>query len=182
MSVVAVTRSRLAVIRDLSINDSDLAFDELASHLARQFDDIYYLTPRRFEKLVEGVYRNHGYEVILTKQSRDGGCDLILMKNGDEKAAIVECKRYIKSRKVDVYTARQILGVAFLDGYSGAKIVTTSYFTSPAQAVVQKLKNDNSSIMLELVDADFLLSELRAFNKALPKPSLKSLMTHTAKK
>lgn len=176
LSYIAVTRSRVAVLRELDINDGQLVFAELATHLTRKFSDIHALHPRKFEELVRDIYKGIGYEVTLTQQSRDGGCDLILLDKTGGPPAIVECKRYAASNKVDVCTVRKLLGVAVLEGYQSAKIVTSSYFTSPAQGTIEKLKERNSSITLELVDADRLLSQLEIFRIGLPDPSLRGLV------
>lgn len=179
MSEVFVTRSKFSVIKQLGINDSDLAFDELSTYLSKNYNSIYYLTPKRFEQLVASIYINQGYKIILTKQSRDGGHDIILLGSNGNKMAIVECKRYAEKNKVNVSTVRSILGVGLIEKVSDVRIVTSSYFTKPAHRIQDKLKEENSSIQLSLMDADDLIKELGVFTTDLPNPSLSKLKRFT---
>jgi len=97
-------------LREFDINDPSLLVRELCSHLSKRFSDICQLSPRLFEEAVCEVYKQAGWRVTLTAQSRDGGVDLYcLSKNGDERC-IVECKRYITNRSVGMLSLIVSLG------------------------------------------------------------------------
>jgi hypothetical protein len=82
----------MAALREFDINDSELAIPEVKSHLAKKYSDVYSLESRRFEEVIADIYSSLGYEVLLTKQTRDGGADLICLAKRSGELCIVECK------------------------------------------------------------------------------------------
>lgn len=137
---VGYTPTLAAALLRFDINDSQLAIPELCSHLAKRFSDIYRLAPRRFEELVGDVYRCLGWEVSLTKQSRDGGVDLVCLKKSAGEECLLECKRYRSGNRVGVATIDRLLGASFhfqsssvrLSTLRAVHLVTSSGFTRPA--------------------------------------------------
>ena len=90
---------------------------------------------RKFEEVIAELFRYHGYEVSLTKQTRDGGFDMILQKTLDDGRpfkAIVECKKRSK-KKIDVNIIRCFSAVAYREGIRDGIIVTTSFFSPDAE-------------------------------------------------
>jgi restriction endonuclease len=150
-----------AILRDFDINDRELAINELASHVSRRFEDVYSLSPRRFEELVASIYSNLGWKVELTKQTRDGGADLVCLKRGSDETCIVECKRYSRTRKVGIGSVDRLIGAAFRIGTNSAHLVTTSSFSSPAkQGRIEILEQ---GFDLDLIDGCELLKTINAF-------------------
>ena len=175
----AIVRRTLtaSLLKELSINDAELGLDELGSHLKRAFADSYSLAPRRFEELVEDIYKGMGYGTRLTKCTRDGGLDIVLLENSDGDQIIVECKRWAKDRKVTVDVVRQMVGVQVLRKANRARIVTTSHFTKDAEAEVA-LAAQVGGFEIDLVDADALLKELELYNTELPPQSTRDLLAN----
>ncbi len=163
-----------ATLRELAVNDSAVAFDELGAHLARRFNDTYLLTPRRFEEVVADVYRQSGYFARLTQQTRDGGYDVMLMEHSSGTQTIVECKRYARTCRVSVGTVRELLGVQLALAVPRAAVVTSGYFTEPALQIAKQVNEGNSAYSLELVDADRLIDALGVYNTRLPPLRLDS--------
>lgn len=94
------------------------------------------LSWRDFEQLVSEAYRRRGYAVEETGQGgADGGIDLVLRRDG--QTTLVQCKHW-KSRKVDVATVREQLGLVTHHLAAGAIVVTTGDFTSEARAFAAK--------------------------------------------
>jgi restriction system protein len=94
------------------------------------------LSWREFEQLVSEAYRRQGYAVEETGQGgADGGIDLVLRRDG--QTTLVQCKHW-KSRKVDVATVREQLGLVTHHRAAGAIVVTTGEFTSEARAFASK--------------------------------------------
>jgi HJR/Mrr/RecB family endonuclease len=153
----------------LSVNDSRLHLDELGSHLRRRYSDVYALDWHVFERLVADVYRNSGYYARLTKKTRDGGFDVVLLEKGGQEKTLVEVKRYAKTRKVGIDVVDRVLGVQLRSGVPRAKIVTSSTFSSGAVGAAAEAAR-TSSYQLELVDADGLLKALEVYNTNLPAP------------
>lgn len=159
---------RVSILKELAISDSELSLGELGTHLRRRVADVYSIEPRRFEELVADVFAQQGYSVRLTQQTRDGGYDIVLLERSGGQQAIVECKRYARTRKVGVGTVRQVLGVQLRLDVRKAKIVTTSYFSDPAMDEARQGAHVVSGYDLELVDLDRLVRELDVYNTALP--------------
>jgi hypothetical protein len=77
------------------LNDTEVALAELGSHLKTHVSDLYRLSWRRFEELIEDIFKRFGFRTVLTQQSRDGGADVVLLRDDSQEAhAIVECKKY----------------------------------------------------------------------------------------
>ncbi len=113
---------------------------------------------RVFEQVVAEVFRGFGYEVVLTKRTRDGGKDIIalLRQNGNEiEKLLIECKHW--NDKVGVEAVRNLIGVAVSEQHlpTGVILATTSKFTPDAQ----KLKiNPTIAISLDLKDYEEILN------------------------
>lgn len=163
----SVHRFYCSTLRQFEINDSALTLQELGSHLRRRFRDVYSLSPRRFELLIADAFRNQGFEVRLTKTTRDGGYDLHLLESSSGTQVLVECKRYRKDRKVGVAPVRQLLGVQVREGVRRATLITTSGFTTGAKEESLQARN-TSGFSIQLMDADDILRALSVYNALLP--------------
>lgn len=76
-----------------------------------------------------------GFEVELSKQTRDNGYDILALKNVIGLSPVkylVECKRYAEKRKVGVELIRSFKEVLQTENANKGIIATTSYFTKPA--------------------------------------------------
>jgi hypothetical protein len=151
-----------AGLREFEINDGRLAIKEVVSHVSKRSEDIYTLTPRKFEEVVASVYSSIGWRAELTKQTRDGGVDIICMKNSSGENCIIECKRYSRSRKVGIEAVDRLVGAAFRTSTKSAHLVTTSSFSTPA--VKAKKQAAEQGLELELVDGCDLLKLVGAFS------------------
>jgi len=166
-----VTLWRVAQLKTLEINSSELGLGELGSYLRRNVSDIYALAPRRFESLVADIFRNLGYHAQLTKETRDGGYD-ILLSDTEGNQILVECKRYAQHRRVCVSTVRELLGVQLCKGVRFGKLVTTTVFTEPARTAALEVNRGETGFHLDLVDLEDLTRHLSVYNVALPPQEL----------
>jgi restriction endonuclease len=165
---IKASRYQTDVLRQFGINDKDLLIGEVATHLVKHFSDVEMLAPRRFEELIEAVFKQVGYRTRLTQATRDGGYDISLLETATGEQAIVECKRYRKDRKVSVGIVRDLIGVQLIEGINKAYLVTTSDFTKAASDAAERLSVRKSGYDLDLVDGDRLLSLLKVYNEELP--------------
>ncbi len=96
--------------------------------------DIYNLNPRQFEEMVAELMINRGYEVDLTKVTRDGGKDLIVANHTDLGNFIyyVECKRYAPNNPIGVNLVRELAGTIYADRVTAGIMITSSYFSPDA--------------------------------------------------
>ena len=77
-----------------------------------------------FEHEVADVFRKLGYLTKVTKQSSDGGVDIILSKNG--QTSYVQCKHYAPTTPVHVHEIREFFGVCMRSRYNGYFVHTSS--------------------------------------------------------
>jgi len=101
---------------------------------------IYRIHDRDFEKLIAELLRSQQFEVELTKQTRDGGYDILAVKNlaNFPLRFLVECKRFAKNRPVGVNIIRSFSSVVQTYDANKGIIFTTSYFTKDAVQYGQK--------------------------------------------
>lgn len=112
-----------------------LANDQLIEHLSRQPSDLHKLAPRKFEELIAELLENMGWEVSLTKKTRDGGRDILAFLNTGigRFLCLVEAKRYAPERPVGVELVRSLYGTLCDEQANSALLVTTSYFSPDAR-------------------------------------------------
>ncbi len=154
-------------LQQFTISDQRLTLAELGTHLRRRFSDVYALSPRRFEELIEDVFRNSGFRTRLTATSRDDGVDIYLLDKDGDQSTIIEVKRYAQQRKVGLAVVDRLIGVQLRKGIHKAMLVTSSDFTEPARGAAHRLA-EQSRFSLELIDASRLLSLLGVYNEMLP--------------
>lgn len=117
-------------------------------------DAIYRLSPREFEELVAELFRQQGFNIELTPETRDGGCDVIATKNigGLPFMLLIECKKYAFEHPVGVTLIRSLLGVQGDRKANKAVLVTTSKFTKPAREFAERQQH-----LISLMDINDLL-------------------------
>lgn len=127
----------------LPVNDSVLKF------LSENPEEFYKLKPREFEEVMAEIYNRLGYDVELTKKTRDGGKDIILRKSDlvGDYIYYVECKQFSPNIAVGIGIVKEFLGTIVSDKPNGGIIATTSFFSRDAQQFVQEEKL-NSQIQL----------------------------------
>ena len=77
-------------------------------YIAQEPMSMYELSPREFEKIIAELFKKLGYEVELTKQTRDGGVDIYIAEKTDlgKFLFLVECKHYAPNRPVGIEVIR----------------------------------------------------------------------------
>ena len=114
--------------------------DKLMKEIARHPKVLLKVERRQFERLIAELFSGFGYDVELTKQTRDGGKDIVAVKKVDsiQLKYLIECKRPDPGNLVAVTTVRELLGVKEDDPASKALIVTTTDFTADAKALMNR--------------------------------------------
>lgn len=92
------------------------------------------LSPRKFEEFMASLFRSLGYDVELTCPTRDGGADLLCLKNVDgiPFRLAVELKRYSEKNKITAELVRSFVGANQQFQADKMIYVTTSSYTRPA--------------------------------------------------
>lgn len=98
--------------------------------------DIFRLSPRRYEELIAELLDDMGYEVTLTKATRDGGKDILASMKTEcgDFLCLVEAKRYRQDRKIGVSLVRELYGTLCDFNATSGMLVTTSSYSPDAQA------------------------------------------------
>lgn len=101
----------------------------------RMVDD---LSSREFEFIVAAIFARSGYDVVVTQESRDGGCDVIATRQtgGVTERILVECK--LHRSRVGVAVARGVLGILEANHATKGCIVSTADFTKDARKIATK--------------------------------------------
>lgn len=118
------------IITSLSLSVSDMI-----AELAKNPQHLYQISPRNFEEIIAHIFSRNGFSVELTKQSRDGGRDIIAVKSdlGIPSKYLIECKRYAHDNPVSVELVRSLYGVQMQEGANKSVLATTSRFTMDAK-------------------------------------------------
>ena len=110
------------------------SFSNLAENVRRDKSHLLNLSPRQFEEFMAHLFSNIGFEVELTQQTRDGGADIICVRNlsGIPFRLAVELKRYREDRPISVNLIRSFVGANAQFNANRLVFVTTSNYTRPA--------------------------------------------------
>jgi restriction system protein len=139
------------------------ANEAMVQALKRQPEDIFKLSPRKYEELVTELLHDMGYEVELTPATRDGGKDILAYFKTEcgTFLCLVEAKRYRADRKIGVELVRTLYGILCDYQANSAMMVTTSSFSRDARMFGSK-----HQYQLALRDYADLTSWLRNYGKS----------------
>lgn len=119
--------------------NSKIFFPEIENELIEYFyknpEKLYSIHPRKFEEFVAAIFKNNGFEVELTPETRDGGFDILAIQKSSllgESKYLIECKRYAPENKVGIGIVQRMLGVVESSKANKGIIATTSSFTRDA--------------------------------------------------
>ena len=114
--------------------------NKLIKSLQKQPSDLRQLDPRTFEKLLADLLVDLGWEVELTKATRDGGADILAYMNTElgRFLCLVEAKHYREDRKVGVELVRTLYGTLCDAQANSAMLITSSSFTKDARDFQRK--------------------------------------------
>lgn len=119
------------------------------------------LSHRDFEKLIAEIFDGLGYEVELTKRTRDGGRDIIAIRQAEVHVRfLIECKHPDKLKTIGVRPVRELLGVKADNQAGKAILATTAFFSKDAQLIFERNRWE-----LEGRDRDGVLDWIARYNK-----------------
>ncbi len=112
---------------------------------------LYSLTSRKFEEVIAELLHSQGLIVELTKQTKDGGYDILAIQNQGLSPIkyLVECKKYAKKNAVGVEIIRAFSYIVKDEDANKGIIVTTSYFSPDAVK-----KREKNPYLLDFRDKD----------------------------
>jgi len=133
---------------------------------------LHDLSPRKFEEFMASVFANQGYRVELTKQTHDGGYDILAVNRnplGLDLRLIIECKRNRPDRPVGLSVVRQLWGVVNdpTNHFDRGILATTSRLSRDAEHMIE-----NSFWRLKAMDHDAIMAAAGfKFSKGLWHPA-----------
>lgn len=140
-------------------NDINVITHSLIDEVALRPRILQEITPRQFEELVCELFERKGYNVQLTKQTRDGGKDLIVLNSSllGDLIIYAECKKRAPMHPVNVGLVRQLYGAIEADRVTAGIMITNSYFSREARRFQQSIKTrmnfiDYSELMRQIMD------------------------------
>ena len=118
------------------------ANDELITFLSKHPKLVYDINPRKFEEVVAEIFKDMGFEVIITPKTRDGGNDIRAIRKDTIGTLLflIECKRYAPNRPVGIEVVRSLYGVTMAEQANCGIVATTSYFSKDAKEFASKVK------------------------------------------
>ena len=124
------------------------------------------LSPRDFELLIGELFSKMGFESIVTKQSGDGGVDVIAVNKGliYRGRYLVQCKRYRGENKVARPEVVSFYGRIASDPGTKGIFVTTSIFTRGAR----EFADSNGVNLIDREDLERLLQKHDPFSAEKP--------------
>lgn len=113
----------------------------LLQRIQRKLIQIDDLSWREFEQLIASMLEADGYLVELLKGSKDGGVDVVAIKDLGEAGlfkSVWQAKKHRLDRKVGLSLVRELADTRLEHGASKGIIVTTSFLTSGALERVER--------------------------------------------
>ena len=165
-----------SLVRNLSSSDVafrprclDKANSEIMKWLESHPGDVDRVHHRTFEGIVAEMIAGAGWTVELTKRTRDGGYDILCLRNsklGVPVSMLVETKLYKLERSAGLAAVDRLMGVAVREHADKVVLVTNSRISRDSW----KRWEHNVGRDLELIDREELLEWLRDGKSRLSRP------------
>jgi hypothetical protein len=111
----------------------------LIEQLHKNPDALKVIKRRRFEEIVAELWDGFGYEVELTKQTRDGGIDVIAIKRREvDVRFLIQCKRPDPQNPVHLDAVRELHSVKTSEHATKGILATTTRLTRDAKNFVER--------------------------------------------
>ncbi len=115
--------------------------NKLIEHFSKNPNDLKLIDRRIFEELIAELFYGFGFKIELTKQTRDGGRDIVAIKSSEvELKYLIECKRPDPENVVGIRPVRELFGVKQDEKASKAILATTTYFSPDALQFFERNK------------------------------------------
>lgn len=141
--------------------------EEIKKFFSKHPEKLHKVSPRFFEQLVAEILKDMGFDVELTKATRDGGVDIYayLRHEVGSFLTLVECKKLHPEHPVGIEVVQRLYGIQQTKQANKSMIVTTSFFSAPA-----KKEAELHSGLLELKDYGDLKNWLKHYSAETTTP------------
>lgn len=139
---------------------SDAVTVKIVDHLLRHPNKLRTIDRRGFEELIAELFDGFGYNVELTKRTRDGGKDIIAVSHNCiiHQKYLIECKRPEPGNPVRINVVKNLHATKIDEGANKAILVTTTHYTRDARSY-----GERHPIELQLNDFHDLMEWLRRY-------------------
>ncbi len=140
---------------------SEDIYKSLIKYYSDHPEELRKIDHRKLEEMIAELFSGFGYDVELTAQTRDGGKDIIAIKDSEVKVKyLIEAKRPEPGTPIGVGPVRELYGVKTDEKATKAILATTTYFTAPAKAL-----QEDHIWELELRDYEGIMAWIHAYKK-----------------
>lgn len=119
-------------------------FNEISFELIEYFsshpDELHNLHWRKFEELLEAIFRNQGFDTILGTGQNDRGIDLRLISKDSigEIITLVQAKRYASQNPISLEAVAALSAMVDVEEANRGLFVTTSRYLPSARSFADK--------------------------------------------
>ena len=143
------------------VDISSSANDKLIAYFIQNPHRMKTMDRRLFEELIAEIFDGFGFSVELTQLTRDGGRDIIAIKNAEANLKyLIECKRPDPGTIIGIKPVRELFGVKSDEKATKAILATTSYFSNDATLFFERNKWE-----LEPKDFDGIMQWLEEYKR-----------------
>ena len=135
-------------LKSLDLTDITTPIDELRRYLTAKYKSRFAVDPSLYEETVASVFRDIGYEALVTARSGDWGIDVYL-GGADNSQIGVQVKRWKNAINVEQITA--LTGALVINNCARGIFVTTSRFRRGA--IEAASRSARFGYPVELIDA-----------------------------
>ena len=140
---------------------TDEVNEKLINYFSSHPNELKTINRRLFEEIVAELFWGFGYQVELTQKTRDGGRDIIAIKNAETiDKYLIECKRPDVGNIIGIKPVRELFGVKQDEKATKAILATTSYFSKDAHQFFERNKWE-----LEPKDFDGIMNWINQYKK-----------------
>jgi hypothetical protein len=127
---------------------------EVFEYFAQHPDHLKKLEWRRYEELLDSIFRNQGFHTELGPGTNDGGVDIRLYQSQaiPQLVTVVQAKRYTK-RPIGLDAVAALFGIAVQQKASRGILATTSRFQPKARWFAASVEGELTFPSIELVDS-----------------------------
>jgi restriction system protein len=132
----------------------------MVEYFQRRPEQMHSMPPRKFEEMIAEIFRNNGFQVEFTPETRDGGLDRIAV-NGSvftgRSTHLIECKRYDPTKPVGIDVVQRLWGKVIQERATKGIVVAMSIFSRGARKVAEESRH-----VLVIHDYEAVVGWLRA--------------------
>lgn len=160
-------------------NDIGMVYDEICAYFAHDDSKLDRIHWRAFERLIEAVMRNSGFETELGPGTGDEGIDLraVWHSSSGPLTTLIQVKRYKAKHKVTLESVAALEGVRSVARADNALFITSSTFLPVARRFAAKTKG-----RLRLIDGaelrDWMRRDALRYRAEQEPPSIPESFTH----